>query len=139
MEKTGKLHEEGFNCSESVLLSLVSEWGIRSELIPRIATGFGGGMGRQGYVCGALAGGIMAIGLKYGRDKGSDVPARDKSYATVRELFKKFREEFGNIDCRKLTDCDLTTPEGIEKLSLIRQRTCAKYIARTVELILELT
>ncbi|MDQ1278914.1 MAG: hypothetical protein QG670_174 [Thermoproteota archaeon] len=133
------LHIEGFNCSESVLLAIVSEWGISSELIPRLATGFGGGMGRQGYVCGALAGGIMAIGIRYGRDKGSDVLARDKSYATVRELFSRFRTEFRTIECSELTGCDLTTPEGVAKHNLAYQDTCAKYIARVVELVLELT
>ncbi len=38
-----------------------------------IATAFGAGIGRQGSVCGAVTGGIIAINLKYGRTKAEDV------------------------------------------------------------------
>lgn len=139
VEKTGKLHEEGFNCAESVLLTVASEWGVCSDLIPRIATAFGGGVGRQGYVCGALSGGVIAIGLKYGRDKAADISERDKSYTLVRELFKRFKEEFGSINCRELIGLDLTTSEGIQKLRILHPQKCAKYIARTADIVLELT
>jgi C_GCAxxG_C_C family probable redox protein len=61
-------HAEGdLLCSESVLLAISELLGVESELIPRIATGFGAGIGRRGEVCGALAGGVMGLGLVYGR------------------------------------------------------------------------
>ena len=45
---------KGFLCSESVLLA-VSDWlEVRSEFIPKIATGFGVGIGGRGIVCEAL-------------------------------------------------------------------------------------
>ena len=137
-DKADKLHKEGFNCSESVLLLVTGEWKAKSPLIPRIATGFGGGIGRQGYVCGALSGGVLAISLKHGRDKATDRAARDKTYSLVRDLFRQFKEEFGSINCWELTGCDLTTPEGLEKLQRIHPEKCAKYIARTAEIVLEL-
>lgn len=56
-----------FLCSESVLFA-VSDWlEVRNEFIPKIATGFGAGIGGRGTVCGALSGGVMALGLKFGR------------------------------------------------------------------------
>ena len=133
-----KLHDEGFNCAESVLSVVASECNIRGKLIPRIATGFGGGVGRQGYVCGALSGGVIAIGLMHGRDRGSDISARDKTYALVIELFKRFREEFGCINCLELTGCDLTKPEGRERLRPLHSEKCAKYIDGVVNIVLEL-
>lgn len=139
MEKGNNLHQEGFNCAESVLLIVTGEWGIRNNLIPRIATAFGGGIGRQGHICGALSGGVISIGVKYGRDKGRDQAARDKSYALVREFFRRFKNEFGNVNCYELIGCDLTTPEGIEKLRMLHPEKCAKFIARTAEIVLELT
>ena len=138
VDQASKLHEEGFNCSESVLLLTASEWGIRNKIFPRIATGFGGGMGRKGYICGALSGGVIALGARYGRDRGADTAARDKTYTLVRELFKKFEDEFGSVNCRELTGCDLTTSEGRERLKKLHEEKCAKYISRTAELVLEL-
>ena len=60
---------KGFLCSESVLLA-ISDWlEIQNGLIPKIATGFGAGIGGCGSVCGAISGGIMALGLKFGRNE----------------------------------------------------------------------
>ena len=138
-EKTHRLHEEGFNCAESVVMTAANEWKMRSKIIPRIATGFGGGIGRQGYVCGALSGGVIALGLKCGRGKAENIQARDKTYTLARELFKRFKEEFRSINCYELIECNLTTPEGLEKSKKIQSEKCAKYIARTAELVLEMT
>jgi len=50
----------GYNCAESVLLAVSEANGATRQraqsLIPRIATGFGGGIARNGDVCGALVG-----------------------------------------------------------------------------------
>ena len=49
-----ELFHGGFCCSESVLLALTERLGLQSELVPRIATGFCGGMAHAGSVCGAV-------------------------------------------------------------------------------------
>ena len=51
---------EDFLCSESVLLAISDLLNVRSELVPKIATGFGAGIGGQGEVCGAVSGAILA-------------------------------------------------------------------------------
>jgi hypothetical protein len=51
--------EAEFLCSEAVLMALAKCLGVESKLIPKIATGFGAGIGRQGEVCGALSGAVM--------------------------------------------------------------------------------
>jgi len=130
--------KEDANCAEIVLLTVTRGWKMRSKLIPRVATPFGGGIGRQGGVCGALSGGVVAIGARYGRDVPKDLEARDKSYALTRELFRRFKEEFGGIDCYDLIQCDLLTPEGRTRQREIRREKCVKFVARTVETVLEL-
>jgi C_GCAxxG_C_C family probable redox protein len=59
-------NKNGYNCAQSVLLALHLHMDINGEnsLIPKIAAGFGGGIGRCGSVCGALTGSIMAVGIK---------------------------------------------------------------------------
>ena len=66
-EKAVSLFNEGFNCAESVLMSMQEFLGL--EMNPTVATGFGADIGRKGSVCGAVTGVILAINLKYGRKK----------------------------------------------------------------------
>ena len=102
----------GFNCAESVLLTLSGRMARRNSesWIPRIATGFGGGVGRNGDICGALSGGVMAIGLALGRDKAEQ--SRDPCYAAVDCFYTDFVKEFGSSKCRELTGIDLKARVG---------------------------
>lgn len=137
-EKAERLHNEGFNCAETVLKIVTAQWGIKNPLIPPIATAFGGGIGRRGSACGALTGGVMAIGARFGRSVGSDAAARDKSYALSFDFAKWFEKEFGSLICYDLIQCDLTTPEGRAKQRAARKEKCSRYISRSADGVLEL-
>ena len=77
-------------------------------LIPRIATGLAGGIGRSGSShCGVLIGSVMAIGIKWGRDDPTDRPAILKTYQQVQKFWDRIEAEFGNRDCQVLTDYNL--------------------------------
>ena len=67
-EQANTHYQSGYSCAQSVLLTLYEYIGPdgKNDLIPKIASGFGGGIGRCGSVCGALTGSIMAVGIKYG-------------------------------------------------------------------------
>jgi AraC-like DNA-binding protein len=54
----------------------------------------------MGDSCGALVGGMMALGLVFGRQKIEDLAERDSSFAAARTLYTRFREEFGSCLCR---------------------------------------
>ncbi len=93
-----------------MLLAVSESKNIRSDLIPRIATGFCGGIARTSNICGAVSGAVMALNIFYGRNDPGMLP--EKSYAKVRELLALFEAQFGTVNCRDLTGCDLSTPEG---------------------------
>ncbi len=63
-EKAAQLHLQGYNCAQAVLLVLYEHMHPDGEndVIPKIATGLGGGIGRCGSVCGALSGAVLAVG-----------------------------------------------------------------------------
>ena len=61
IEKAVGKFKEGFNCAQSVLYSYADELGLPDDLAMKIATGFGGGMGRTQEVCGAVTGALMVI------------------------------------------------------------------------------
>ena len=47
--------------------------GIKSKLIPKIATGFCGGVSHTDGICGAISGGILAINMMCGRSNTKDL------------------------------------------------------------------
>lgn len=93
-----------------MLLSVAEGKNIQSELIPRIATGFCGGIARTSGICGAVSGAVMAISIYYGRSL-PDEPI-DKSYIPIQKIVELFKNKFGSTNCRELTGCDLATEEG---------------------------
>jgi C_GCAxxG_C_C family probable redox protein len=75
-------------CAESVVLALAEAQGIESDLLPRIATGFCGGMARTCGTCGALTGAMMGVSLALGR---SDAKASvQPSYQATQQLVREF-------------------------------------------------
>ncbi|MGA8856915.1 MAG: C-GCAxxG-C-C family protein [Candidatus Bathyarchaeia archaeon] len=122
----------GFNCAESVLLAVTAELDAtgqtKEHVIPRIATGFGGGIGRNGDVCGALTGGVMAISLVFGRDKPEE--SRKPCYPVVDRFYNDFRSKFGSCKCRELTNLDMKTPEGAEAYNRqVHEEVCNPIVA----------
>ncbi len=59
-----------------MLLAVAESEGIQSDFIPKIATGFCGGVSRTCGMCGAVSGGIMAIGLFAGRNAPTEIGGR---------------------------------------------------------------
>ena len=109
--KRARAHfESGYKCAESVLLAIAEEQGIENEFIPAIASGFCSGMGRTGGLCGAVAGGVMALGLKYGRSNNEQ--SSDEIYAIEKIFLKNFSEKYGATSCEDLIHCDFNTPDG---------------------------
>lgn len=126
-----------FNCAQSVLSVFCEEMNLPEETGLKIACGFGGGMSRYSRTCGAVTGGIMAISLKHGRTRAEDSDAQEKTYAAVQEFVRRFEEINESSICRDLIDCDLNTPEGLNKAheSGITKTLCPKLVKSAVEIL----
>jgi len=104
---------KGYNCSQSVLYAFCEDLNLDEETALKIASGFGGGMAGKQEVCGAVTGGIMVLGLKYGQGNNEGKEAKELAYNKTRELMEGFRQRHGTCLCRELVrDCDLMTKEG---------------------------
>ncbi len=114
------------------------ELDIEETIIPRIAFGFAGGIGNTGDVCGAVAGAVMAIGLKKERSVNMDESLQ--SLEVVQEFRRRFEAEMGTINCRELTGADLSTPEGIEQFmsSDTPQTVCFQAVAVAYKLVVDI-
>jgi len=105
-----ELFKSGYLCAESLLLAIAENQGIRSDLIPRIASGFCSGISYTGSICGAVTGAIMGIGLVVGRSSPSE--SLEHSFTLTQKLIALFEGQYGSINCRQLIGCDLATEDG---------------------------
>ena len=87
-----------------------------------VATGFGGGLGRNGFVCGVIAAGTMMIGLKC---KGKD---KKEVYQIVDGFINDFKSRFGSVNCRELIGVDLKTKEGMTYLKTEGHKKCSEFV-----------
>jgi C_GCAxxG_C_C family probable redox protein len=132
--------KKGYNCSQSVLLTMFEHWNGKSALVPKIATGFGGGIGRCGSLCGALTGGVMALGIKYGSDEPS-IEKRERVYELARQLYKRFQSDSGSVLCRELIGYDLSNPAERKKAvhADVFEKRCNTFIQNAMKILLDLT
>lgn len=107
------LHGRGCNCAQSVLCAFAEDLGLGQEDALRIATGFGGGMGRTGGTCGAVTGAYMVLGLARGMRNPEEKGKKDSTYMLVQEFADRFRGKQGAVGCRELLGVDVSTAEGL--------------------------
>lgn len=80
-----------YNCAQSVLIPFCRDLGIDAVWATRVASNFGAGM-KNGSVCGAVTGGLMALGLFEVDDA-----------QTIKEYYNRVHERIGeNTDCAEL-------------------------------------
>ena len=80
------LFNSGYNCAQSVIGAFHGELGIDFDTSVKLASSFGGGMGRLREVCGALTGLFMVVGLKNGYLDPDDHEAKTAHYQMVQDL-----------------------------------------------------
>jgi C_GCAxxG_C_C family probable redox protein len=139
-EKAEAYFKQDCNCAQSVLLAMQEYYGIpKNDLIPKIATAFGGGIGRRGSLCGALTGAIMAIGMKHGTND-TVLKEKEKAYQIALKFYDQFSTECGSPFCRELIGYDLTDPKDLEKLrkSNVREEKCSRFVKKAVEILINL-
>lgn len=136
VEEAVAAFNEGYNCAQSVLVALAPELGLSREEAVRVASGFGGGMARQGDTCGAVTGAMMALGLAQGSAQAEEA-AKQRVYASVEQLFREFQERNGSRICRDLLGCDLGTEEGRRKAheTGITKERCPAFVSSAVEIV----
>jgi C_GCAxxG_C_C family probable redox protein len=134
--KAIELFRRDYNCSQSVLTVFSDVTGINEADSKKIASGFGGGIGRTQRICGALTGAVMVIGCKYHND--SDPLASKKNvYKKAQDFLNEFKKINEHISCYNLTGVDFSTEEGMKKAhdEKIFEIKCEKYVADVIELL----
>jgi len=94
--------ENGYNCSQSVVMAYADLYDIDQETANKFASSFGGGMGRLREVCGAVSGMFMILGLRYPATDITDKNAKTANYQAVQRTASEFKAEMGSYICADL-------------------------------------
>lgn len=128
--------EEGYLCSESVLLAGSEALQINNPAIPAMATGFCSGTSRTRGACGAYQGAVLLISLIYGRSRaGQDL---EYCYDLVQTLTDWFEAKYLSTNCYKITGCDFLEDNGRIRFKDegIKERICYPLVEETTEFVI---
>ncbi len=128
---------KGFFCCEAVMETMIDHFklDVPQETI-RMASGMAVGVGKSGCICGALNGGVLALGMFFGRSeqKGPMDPNVVKCLGLTKELHDWFQDNNtkGVSCCRVLTKEFDMSVGGHKSQCIYYTGICA---AKTAELV----
>ena len=138
-ERARGLFEQGANCAQAVAGAFADVVGMKEEELFKLASGFGGGVGRMREVCGAVSGMVLIMNMLYGNDDISDKNAKDAHYARVQSVIKKFEAETSSIICRTLLklaeDADTPPVSEARTKEYYQKRPCAALVELAAQLL----
>jgi C_GCAxxG_C_C family probable redox protein len=109
IRRKAHMYDQYSGCSQSVLLALQEGLVTGNEDSFRSATVLAGGVARRGETCGALLGGLLALGVVHGRSRIEDTPSYVAAMAVADEICdefqRKLKEEFGFNEPLESTLC----------------------------------
>ncbi|MGZ6346647.1 MAG: C-GCAxxG-C-C family protein [Anaerolineales bacterium] len=133
-EIAAALFDGNFNCAQSVFAAFASQFGMDESLMLKMSSPFGGGVARRGHVCGAVTGGLMALGLA----RGADTPSgKEAAYRLGQEFMQRFESRHGSIICRVLLDYDISTEAGWQQAREkgLFKSNCPLFVRDAVEIV----
>ena len=138
-EKVVENFKTGYNCAQSVFLAFAKDCGVEDDTALKLASSFGGGMGRLREVCGAVTAMFAIAGLKKGYISVNNDDAKAEHYKLIQKLAEDFKVQHKTIICRELLglpdgESDPTPSKRNEEY--YQDRPCENFI-RTAAIIIE--
>ena len=107
-----QLFFKGYNCAQSVFCAFSDVTGYVIDSSARMASSFGGGLGRLRETCGVVSAAALVLGIVKGYDDPADYDAKKRHYALIREFADRFKRENTSINCRELLTLAGLNPES---------------------------
>jgi len=137
-EKAMQCFLDGYNCSQYMILAFEDILDTDIKLALKIASPFGGGMGRLREVCGSVSGMFMVLGYLLGYNEPDDYEGKKVLYAHIQELARRYEEANGSIICRDLLGLTEkrqdSTPEPRTD-AYYKNRPCTEKIGSAAEIL----
>lgn len=155
-EITRHFENHSFHCAQSTISEIGRRSGMKIDHILSPSRGLCGGIGFNGTLCGAIAGGVLCLGLRQGVDLSrstywdtfrivlhglikSDGLFRDarrflpaKLYGQCQEVYQKVEERYGGVHCEDILGLKLDTPNGAQKYIEAEKIGLCRGIVQTV-------
>ena len=124
-----ELFLKGYNCAQAVTMAFADLLGLEEAYCAKMASSFGGGLGRLREVCGAVSGMALVAGILYGYDGFDDDEKKKAHYTLIQELAESFRKEVGSIICRDILKNPPSDPAPTPRTAeYYAQRPCARMV-----------
>ena len=130
--------EQGYNCSQAVFMAYSDMYDLEPETAAKLATSFGGGMGRLREVCGAVSGMFLVLGLQYPFTDTKDKTAKNTNYKAVQRTANEFKMAMGSYICADLLKLkhEPQNPESSERNeAYYKSRPCTRCVAKAAEIV----
>jgi len=122
--------DRGYNCVQKVLFGTGEIYDLKldEEMLIPLTNTLGGGL-KTGNNCGALVGGVMALGKIF--------PDKEYQKEVVLYFIDSYKERMGLINCKELKDKYWTETENCDKIIIeaarVLQETIEKFQKRECE------
>ena len=137
-EKAMQSFLDGYNCAQCMMLAFEDMLTIDIDTALKVASPFGGGMGRLREVCGSVSGMFMVLGFIKGYHEPGNYEGKKELYEHVQELARRYEEANGSIICRDLLGLNVKKEEATpEKRTeeYYKKRPCAEKIGSAAEIL----
>lgn len=137
-EKAMQSFLDGYNCSQCMMLAFEDLLTIDIDTALKIASPFGGGMGRLREVCGSVSGMFMVLGFLKGYSTPGDYEGKKELYEHIQELARRYEEANGSIICRDLLGLSVQREEATPEQrtpDYYKKRPCAEKIGSATEIL----
>ncbi len=138
-----RLFFQGYNCAQAVFCAFTDVTGFDLDTSARMASSFGGGLGRLRETCGVVSAAALVLGIAEGYDDPADYEAKKRHYARIREFADRFKEENKSIRCGELLSMAGLSPEsGGEPAprneEFYRKRPCPRMVCDAARILDEM-
>ncbi|MBO7306594.1 MAG: C_GCAxxG_C_C family protein [Alistipes sp.] len=143
VERAQNYFKAGYNCAQAVVMAFDDVMQMSPEALARLAASFGGGMGRMREVCGTVSGMAFLAGAISPSADPSNLEERKANYALVQKFADSFRQENGDIVCRRLLGLEPmaeraeTAMPSERTAEYYRKRPCVEYVGSAARIVAE--
>ncbi len=132
------------NCAQTSFVVLQEQFEINGDRVLKALTAFPG-IALRGETCGAVTGGMMALGLIFGREELDDEQGFQRAVAIARTFCRRFENELGSTMCGDIQESkfgrkfDLVDPEQLAAWEAANPvDKCAAVVSTGVKIAAEL-
>lgn len=91
------------SCAKGSALAVMEEFGLGNMEIVKAMSPFPG-FGMTGWICGAVTGGLIALGIYFGSEDLLNYEATGRTMGAARKFIPRFEEEMGTILCPNIQE-----------------------------------